>query len=163
MHAAESTGSRDVRARIATLCPKMRDWLDKGGAGASLSRRYAAVLSGARRARVTPWPALLAAACLTGCSAAGDNPFTLFADPGKYQFHSCEQISAQRKHWSTREQELKALMTRADQDGGGVLVNALAYKTDHVAASEELKVLEATARAKNCDTPANWRSNSAVR
>ena len=45
-------------------------------------------------------------------------------------------------------------MTRAEQDTGGVIVNVLAYKADHVAASEELKVLEATARSKNCDTPA---------
>jgi hypothetical protein len=107
--------------------------------------------------------ALLAGALLAGCSAAGDNPFTVFADPGKYEYYSCEQITAQRKHWSSREQELRTLMTKSEQDTGGVIVNVLAYKADHVAASEELKVLEATARSKNCETPANWRSNSAVR
>jgi hypothetical protein len=107
--------------------------------------------------------ALLAGALLAGCSAAGDNPFTVFADPGKYEYYSCDQITVQRKHWSTREQELRTLMTKSEQDTGGVIVNVLAYKADHVAASEELKVLEATARSKNCETPANWRSNSAVR
>jgi hypothetical protein len=106
---------------------------------------------------------LLAGAFLAGCSTAGDNPFTVFADPGKYQFYSCDQITAQRKHWSTREQELRTLMTKAEQDTGGVIVNVLAYKADHVAASEELKVLEATARSKNCETPANWRSNTTIR
>ena len=50
-------------------------------------------------------------------------------------------------------------MNKAEQDTGGVVVNVLAYKADHVAASEELKVLEATARSKNCETPANWRSD----
>ncbi len=46
-------------------------------------------------------------------------------------------------------------MDKAAQSSGGVVVNLLAYKADHVAASEELKVLEATARSKNCDAPAN--------
>ena len=55
------------------------------------------------------------------------------------------------------------LMDKAEQSAGGAVVNVLAYKADHVAAAEELKVLEVAARAKNCDNPANWRSNSAVR
>jgi hypothetical protein len=46
--------------------------------------------------------------------------------------------------------------------GGGAVVNVLAYKGDYVAANEELQVLDLSARAKNCENPANWRSNSAV-
>ena len=49
---------------------------------------------------------------VAGCASAG-NPVTLFADPGKYQFHSCEQIARQRKHWAGREQELRLLMDKA--------------------------------------------------
>jgi hypothetical protein len=124
---------------------------------------FASVLLAATTASGRRLFALLAGALLAGCSTAGDNPFTVFADPGKYEFYSCDQITAQRKQWSTREQELRTLMTKAERDTGGVIVNVLAYKADHVAASEELKVLEATARSKNCETPANWRSNSAVR
>ena len=55
------------------------------------------------------------------------------------------------------------LMDKADQGAGGVIVSLLAYKGDHVAASEELKVLDVTARAKKCENPANSGSNSAVR
>src|SRR5262249_34684916 len=106
----------------------------------------------------------LAALLLSACSSLGDNnPFTVFADPGKYEYYSCEQIAGQRKAWVLKEQELRQLMNRADQGTGGAVVNALAYKSDYVAASEELKVLDATARSKNCDTPENWRSNSSVR
>jgi len=115
------------------------------------------------RARAAALVALLAGAFLAGCSSAGDSPFTLFADPGKYEYFSCEQITAQRKHWSSREQELKALMTKAEQDTGGVIVNVLAYKADHVAAGEQVKLIEEAVRAKNCETPASWRSNSVVR
>ena len=105
----------------------------------------------------------IAGALLAGCSSMGDSPLTIFADPGKYQYNTCEQIAGQRTHWSSREKELRMLMDRAEQSAGGAVVNVLAYKADHVAANEELKVLENTARAKNCDSPANWKSNSTVR
>jgi hypothetical protein len=100
---------------------------------------------------------------LAGCASTGGNAVTVFADPGKYQFSSCEQLANQRKNWSSREQELRLLMDRAEQSTGGAVVNVLAYKADYVAASEELKIVENAARAKNCDTPDTWRSNSVVR
>ena len=105
----------------------------------------------------------IAGALLAGCSSISDNPFTVFADPGKYQYNNCEQIAGQRQYWSSREKELRMLMDKAEQSAGGAVVNVLAYKADHVAANEELKVLESTARSKNCDSPANWKSNSTVR
>jgi hypothetical protein len=105
---------------------------------------------------------LLAGAVLAGCTMGGST-FTVFADPGKYQYYSCEQIAVQIKKWSMREQELRTLMDKADQSAGGAVVNLLAYRADHVAATEELKVLDATARGKNCETPANWRSNTVIR
>jgi hypothetical protein len=119
-------------------------------------------LAPARRLRPAVTGVLLLGALLAGCSSAS-GPLTVLADPGKYQFHSCEQLASQRKHWSTREQELRLLMDRAEQGAGGAIVNLLAYKADHVAASEELQVLELAARSKNCELPGDWRSNSAVR
>jgi hypothetical protein len=111
--------------------------------------------------------ALVAGAVLLGPALAGCantvSSLTMFADPGKYEFHSCEQLASERKTLATREQELRLLMDKAEQGAGGTVVNVLAYKSDHVAASEELKLLELAARSKNCETPANWRSNSAVR
>jgi hypothetical protein len=121
------------------------------------------------RNNVAAWPGkravlavVLIAGAVSACASAG-NPLTVFADPGKYQYSTCEQIAAFRKTWSAKEQELQMLMDRAEQGAGGAVVNALAYKADHVAASEELKVLDVAARAKNCENPANWSSNSAVR
>jgi len=115
--------------------------------------------------------AFLAGAFLAGCASTGDNPLTstgnntltLFADPGKFQYSSCEQLARQRKSLSTREQELRLLMDRAEQGAGGALVNVFAYKADYTAVNEDIKVLESTARSKNCDRPGNWGSNSAVR
>jgi hypothetical protein len=75
------------------------------------------------------------------------------ADPGKYQFYNCEQLAGQRTYWTNRELELKLLMDKADQGTGGAVVNVIAYQADYVTAREELKVIDATARAKNCDAP----------
>jgi hypothetical protein len=104
---------------------------------------------------------ILAGSVLASCST--DSPVTVFADPGQYQYHSCEQLAGQRKYWASREQEIKQLMDKADQGAGGAIVNVLAYKADYVAATEQIKLVEAAARSKNCETPASWRSNSVVR
>jgi hypothetical protein len=93
---------------------------------------------------------LLAGGLVSACSSAGENPFTVFADPGTYAYYTCDQIAATQASWRAREQELKLLMDKAGQGTGGAVVNIIAYKTDYVRAGEELKVLEATARSKNC-------------
>jgi hypothetical protein len=107
--------------------------------------------------------ALSAGALLSACSSAGDSRLTVFADPGQYDFYSCEQIVGQQKYWQTREQELKQLMAKAEQSTGGAFVNVIAYQTDYVSAKEQQQVLAATARAKNCATAENWSSNSGIR
>src|SRR5215471_7288270 len=58
---------------------------------------------------------LFAAAALAACSSIGGDPLTVFADPGRYQYNTCEQIAGQRKAWVAREQELKQLMDKAEQ------------------------------------------------
>jgi hypothetical protein len=95
---------------------------------------------------------LLAGGILWGCSPAM-GPVTVFADPGKYQFYSCEQLAGQRTYWADRELELKLLMDKADESTGGAVVNVIAYQADYVVAREEVKVIDATARGKNCDKP----------
>jgi hypothetical protein len=96
---------------------------------------------------------LLAAGLLSACSSAGINPFTPFADPGTYEFYNCDQIAGQQSSWRVKEQELKLLMDKAGQGTGGAVVNVIAYQADYAKARDELKVLEATARAKNCPPP----------
>jgi hypothetical protein len=118
-----------------------------------------------RSARLAAFGALIAAVLsagglLSACSSAekvlennpltANNPFTVFADPGEYSFYNCEQLANQRIGWKTREQELKLLMDKASQGTGGAVVNVIAYQGDYVAATERLKVIEMTARNKNC-------------
>ena len=91
-----------------------------------------------------------AGASLSACSSMSDNPFTPFADPGTYAYHSCDQIATLQVGVRTREQELKMLMDKAEQSTGGAIVNVVAYQAEYAKARDELKVLEATARSKNC-------------
>jgi hypothetical protein len=100
---------------------------------------------------------------LSGCATPGDSSITFFADPAKYQYSSCELLAVHRQTWTTKEQELKQLMDRAEQGAGGAVVNVLAYKADYVAATEELKLVERAARSKHCSTPETWSSSSAIR
>ena len=78
-------------------------------------------------------------------------PGTVFVDPGKYQYHNCAQLLEQRKYWADRELELKLLIDEAEQGSGGAFASVIAYQSEHMAAREELKVIEQAATAKNCD------------
>ena len=107
--------------------------------------------------------ALFAAVALSACSSTADNSMTLLVSSGKYQYHSCDQIAAAIKAQAARRDELKGLMDKASQGAGGVVVGALAYRTDYLATGEELQVLEATARGKNCPRAGDWSSSGAIR
>jgi len=84
-------------------------------------------------------------------------------DPGKYEFYSCDQIAANRKSVVDKLDKLKLLMDKAEKGAGGTVVSVIAYKGDYIAAQDELKVIDATARDKKCKTPENWSSTSAIR
>jgi hypothetical protein len=68
---------------------------------------------------------VLVPAILAACTSALENPVTVFADPGQYEFHNCEQLAVQRAAAKAREEELKRLMNRAEQSTGGTLVNVI--------------------------------------
>jgi hypothetical protein len=98
---------------------------------------------------------------LAGCASAVEGPL-FFGDAGKYQFHDCEQLATAARTQIKREQELKDLINRAEAGAGGIFVSLLAYKSDYVAVEEDLRVIETTARSKNCPTPSTWQSNSVI-
>jgi hypothetical protein len=115
--------------------------------------------------RSLPFAVLIFSTLLGACASEISNPLMggAFVDPGKYEFHSCEQIAANRKKVQDRVQELKLLMDKAEKGVGGAVVNVIAYKGEYLAAEDELKVIDATAREKKCKTLENWSSTSAIR
>ena len=106
---------------------------------------------------------LLSGAMLAACSSSSDSGFSIFAEPGKYQYYTCAQIAEAMKGQTQRVHDLKVLIDKADQSAGGAAVGFIAYKADYVAAEEEVDALRSTARSKSCDQDATWRSSTAIR
>jgi hypothetical protein len=114
--------------------------------------------------RITPLVALIFPALLAACASELQNPLMGgFADPGKYEFYSCEQLLPERARYKKREQELKLLMDKALQGTAGAAISLVAYQGEYTATQDELKVIDTTARLKKCKTPENWDSTSAIR
>jgi hypothetical protein len=105
-----------------------------------------------RRAALAPVLALLTA--LAGCGSSMENQFTVFADPGKYEFYTCKQINDAKRNDIARQSDLKGLIEKAERSTSGAVIGALAYRSDYIAIGEDLKVVEATERIKNCPPPA---------
>jgi hypothetical protein len=107
--------------------------------------------------RILPFVALIFSALLAACASEISNPLVggIFADSGKYEFHSCEQIATNRKRVAARLERLKLLMDKAEKGTGGAVVSVIAYKGEYVEAQDELKVIDATARDKKCKIPEN--------
>jgi hypothetical protein len=86
----------------------------------------------------------------------------LFADPGKYEYHNCDQILKAGNAVAEREMRLRTLIQKAEQSAGGALVGTVAYRGEHRTVVEELAVIENVSRRKNCLTPPTWRSSTAI-
>jgi hypothetical protein len=93
----------------------------------------------------------LVAAGAGGCAMDTDSVGLLTADPLKYELYDCAQIAASVAGASSREQELRALIEKAERGGGGgTVVAAMAYRNDYLRARGELRLLHDTARNKGC-------------
>ena len=91
---------------------------------------------------------VLAALGLAGCAA--NDSAALLIDPGRYELFKCDDLAARWKLVSGREKELRALMDRASQTGGGAVVGALTYRTEYETVLSDERLLQRTAAAKNC-------------
>jgi hypothetical protein len=121
-------------------------WVDNSGrplrnAGAPQSWRR-------RMAFARLLPSIVAVA-LAGCS---EGPGTLLIDPGRYSAYHCKDIAAQWKVLTAREKELRDLMARANQGGGGAVIGSLAYRTDYETVRSEERLLQREAAEKNCNS-----------
>jgi len=118
--------------------------------------------TGYRYRRTIRAPALALMLACAGCSTSPNVSVMLFADPGKYEYHTCDQILAAGRSAAAREQRLRELIEKAEYGAAGGLVSTVAYRGEHRTVVEEIAVIETAARRKNCLTPATWRSNTAI-
>jgi nitrous oxidase accessory protein NosD len=109
--------------------------------------------------------AMLLAAILVAvaaCSTSSSVDVMLFADPGKYEYHTCDQILKAGNAVADRELKLRTLNQKAEQTAGGSVVSTLAYRGEYRTVVEELGVIDTVSRRKNCLTPPTWRSSTAI-
>ena len=99
--------------------------------------------------RLTPC-ALLVAAALGGCASAYETVGDPYVSPGKFNFLRCEDIAKRLAEAQSRDQELRALMERANSSTGGGAVNFFAYGPDLEGVKAELRLLRRTAGEKRC-------------
>jgi hypothetical protein len=93
--------------------------------------------------------AFLLAATLSGCGAGSLE--MMFINPGSFDYLSCAELAAAAKTTSKREQELKELIDRAEEESVGVVVAAATYRSDYLKARGEQQLLAETAQKKNCE------------
>jgi hypothetical protein len=92
--------------------------------------------------------ALLLAASLSACGSME----MMFVNPGSFDYMSCAEIATKTKDAVKREQELKELIDRAEQDSFGVIVAATAYRSEYLKSRGDQKLLAEAAQNKNCET-----------
>jgi hypothetical protein len=97
---------------------------------------------------------------LAGCSNGAGS---LLIDPGRYSAYHCNDLAARWKVLVAREQELRDLMDRANQGGGGAVIGSLAYRTDYESVRSEERLLQSTAAEKNCNFTPQFQSDQTIR
>src|SRR5438046_1216566 len=107
--------------------------------------RAAQIRSTWRHAQAAGLARLALCALVGGCSSFTVEAPLLVTDPGKFQYHNCDQLNEAARSAATRARDMKALMEKADQGIAGPLVGAMAYRADYISANEDLRQIEDTA------------------
>jgi hypothetical protein len=107
--------------------------------------------------------ALLAgAAALAGCGLS-DGAGALLVDPGRYSASHCKDLIAESKNLAKRELELRNLMDKASEGGGGTVIGALAYRSDYESILQQQRLLERAAAAQKCEMVPSYSSDHIIR
>lgn len=104
---------------------------------------------------------VLATATLAGCG--GDGVGALMVDPARYDGYRCNDLTAQWKGLVAREKQLRDLIDKASEGGGGTVIGALAYRSDYQTVLEQEKVLQRAAAAQKCQLVATYTSDQGIR
>ena len=137
-----------------------------GGTGA-ISKHFDAERGSHRRrerfraAAVSARLAMSLAGVAAGCSTSVD---AYLIDPGHYSAYHCNELVDRLKELQRRENDLRNLMEKASEGGGGTVIGGMSYRANYEKAVGEEKVLRRTAADKKCtlEAPA-FESDQVIR
>ncbi len=98
---------------------------------------------------------------LAGCGPNG--PGSFLVDPGRYSAYHCNELAARWKALIARENELRGLMDKASESGGGAVIGSLAYRSEYETVLTEEKLLQRAAADKNCGFTPDYQSDHTIR
>jgi hypothetical protein len=107
--------------------------------------------------------AALLAAMLAGCgSISADTAAKATFAPGRFALYTCKDLDSRIRIVHQRQVELEQLMARAEQETGGAIVNAIAYRSDYAQTRGELAELNREASGKQCAISNKYSSGRAI-
>jgi len=92
------------------------------------------------------------AAMLAGCSLSGGMD-SLIVDPGRYSAYHCKQMAERLTELVEQQKDLRNLMDKASDGGGGSVIGTLSYRATYEKAVGDEAVLRRTAAEKKCPLP----------
>ena len=105
---------------------------------------------------------VLAASALAGCSTMGGLD-SMLVDPSRYEGYNCKDLANQMQGLDKREKDLRNLIDRADESTSGVVIGALAYRTDYETVKADKKALRRTMAEKKCQLLLSLTSDQIIR
>jgi hypothetical protein len=115
------------------------------------------------RSAVAATMVVFALAGLAGCSL-NDGVSSYVVDPARYSVYHCKDFRPRLAQLTEREQQLRELMDRASEGGGGVVIGDLSYGPEYQQVIGEEKLLRRAAAGKNCDlNPPAYQSDQIIR
>jgi hypothetical protein len=106
--------------------------------------------------------ALLAAGLLAACSLGG-GAGSLLVDPSRYAIYHCNDLAAESITLAKREKELRDLMDKASEGGGGTVIGTLAYRGDLETVLQKEKVVKRLGVEQKCPFVAVYGSDQTIR
>lgn len=100
---------------------------------------------------------------LAGCGIGTDGVASLSVDPARFSGYHCKDLTAQWKGLVDREKQLRNLIDKAEEGGGGTVVATIAYRGDYDTVLEQQKVLKRTAAEQKCELTSNYSSDQTIR
>ena len=84
-------------------------------------------------------------------------------DPARYSADRCNDLVTEWNNLVKRENELRGLIDKAREGGGGTVIGAVAYRGDYETVLAQEKVLQRTAADKNCALTPTYKSDQTIR